>query len=205
VVVGGGEIASRKVVGLLRAGASVTVVAPRLAPDLAARAAAGEVRHVAREHADGDLEHAFLAVAATDSVAVQRRVAEEAGRRRVLLNVVDAPELSSFIAPALLERGELQVAVSTAGAAPALAARLRDRIAEVVGPEWGEAVRLLRGVRERLRRERRTASERQRILRDLSADLARRLRAGDRDGVARVLSRALAGEAPGDGLERPAD
>ncbi|MGH7823268.1 MAG: precorrin-2 dehydrogenase/sirohydrochlorin ferrochelatase family protein, partial [Candidatus Binatia bacterium] len=200
-VVGGGEVAARKVEALLRAGARIRVIAPQAMPGLAARIEAGEVAHEARSFRAGDLRGVFLAIAATDDEALNRAVAAEARALCVLVNVVDAPELSSFIAPALLERGDLQVAVSTSGAAPALAAGLRDRIAGEIGPEYAAVLRLLRRVRERLREERRPAPERQRILRELAAsDLPERVRARDVLGVDHLLRRAVGPEATLDRL-----
>ena len=195
VVVGGGEVAERKVESLVRAGARVTVIAPALTPGLARAASSGGVEHVAREYRCGDLESAVVVIAATDDPAIQRTVADEGARRNVLVNVVDVPELSSFIVPAVLERGDLHVAVSTSGAAPALAARVRDLIAADIGPEYGDVARLLCRIRERLRREGRSFAERRRILRELAgSDLAVRIGRGDRAGAARIVAAALGEE-----------
>lgn len=191
MVVGGGTVAARKVDGLLAAGAAVAVVAPELAAALAERVRAGEIEHRARRFRPGDLDGAFLAIAATGDEAVNRAVAAEAERRCVLVNVVDAPALCTFIAPAVLERGELQVAVSTSGAVPSLAAGVRDRVAGVVGPEYAAVVGILRRVRDRLRDERRPAAERGAVLRALaSSELAERVRLRDAESVDRLLTAA---------------
>jgi precorrin-2 dehydrogenase/sirohydrochlorin ferrochelatase len=188
VVIGGGTIAERKVERLRRAGARLTVVAPEVTPGLADLARRGEIDWQPRRHRSGDLRGASLAIAATDDADAQRAVAAEAGDLGIPVNVVDVPELSTFIAPAILERGDLQIAVSTSGAAPALAARLRDRIGESLGPELDVVVEILGRVRRRLRGEARPAAERQRILKELAAsDLPERVRLRDRRAIDRLL------------------
>lgn len=185
-------MAVRKVEGLLRAGACVTVVAPELAAPLRKRAAAREIAHRARDYERGDLDEAVLVIAATDDERANRRVATDAKERGVLVNVVDSPELCSFIAPAVLDRGRVQVAVSTAGAAPALAAKIRDRLSEFLGPEYERVVEVVSAVRDRLRRERRPMADRERIMRDLAAcDLPERFRSRDREGIDRILQRTV--------------
>src|SRR5207248_4609739 len=137
LVVGGGEVGWRKVEALLEAGARVTVVSPEAVPALREAAAAARIRWLSRDYERGDAGAYFLVVAATDDLEAQRAVfadAEAAGRP---CNVVDVPELCSFIVPALLQRGEVTVAVSTGGASPTLAQRIRDRIAACIGEEYG--------------------------------------------------------------------
>jgi precorrin-2 dehydrogenase/sirohydrochlorin ferrochelatase len=147
VVIGGDETAAAKVRACVDAGAEVTVVAPALVPDLERDVGAGRVRHHAREYRAGDLAGAFLAYASTRDAALVERLAAEAEGERVLLNVADTPDACTFIAPAILARGELQVAVGTGGASPGLASRVRNEIAEVVGPEYGVLVEILGAVR----------------------------------------------------------
>jgi uroporphyrin-III C-methyltransferase/precorrin-2 dehydrogenase/sirohydrochlorin ferrochelatase len=136
VVVGGGAVAEQKVTGLLDAGAQVTVISPALSRRLEDLAAAGTIAIRRRPYRAGDLAGAFLVIAATDARAVNRDVWTEAEARGVLLNAVDDPPHCSFVAPAVHRQGDLTVAVSTAGKSPALAVRLRDRIARMVGPEF---------------------------------------------------------------------
>jgi siroheme synthase-like protein len=147
VVVGGGSVAARKVAGLLEAGAQVTVVSPALAPELKALAEAGRIAVVERAYREGDLAGAFLAIAATDDPAVNQAVWQEAERSGCLLNVVDDPAHSGFIVPAIVRRGDLAITVSTGGASPALARRLRERLEALFGPEYGELVSLLAELR----------------------------------------------------------
>ena len=118
LVVGGGEVAARKVALLLDAGAEVRVVAPELGTTLAGEHAAGRIRHVARHFAASDLEGADLAIAATDDVVVNAEVSRLARARSLPVNVVDNPALCSFIMPAIVDRSPVIVALSTGGASP---------------------------------------------------------------------------------------
>ena len=128
VVVGGGTIAERKVEGLLDAGAEVTVVAPECTAGVRALADAGEMTLVERVYAPGDLAGAFIAIAATDDSEVNEAVSREAAERNVPLNVVDVTHLCTFIAPSIVRRGPVTLAMSTGGLAPALARKLRESL-----------------------------------------------------------------------------
>lgn len=143
LVVGGGRVAHEKVAGLLDCGARVTVVAPQVAGELAAL----DVTLVRRGYRSSDLEGRFLVVAATSTTSVNRRVFRDAEERALLCNVVDVPELCSFILPAVHREGPIAVAVSTGGASPALAQRLRDDMARLVGPEHAALACSLRELR----------------------------------------------------------
>jgi precorrin-2 dehydrogenase/sirohydrochlorin ferrochelatase len=135
VVVGGGHVAARKVEGLLAADAQVKVISPVLIPELQKLVDSGSISYTQRSYQDGDLEGSYLAIAATDDLSVNHSVWNEATRRGCLINVVDDPDHSTFILPAILQRGELSIAVSTGGGSPALARRLRDRLDEIIEPE----------------------------------------------------------------------
>ncbi|MCM2357804.1 MAG: bifunctional precorrin-2 dehydrogenase/sirohydrochlorin ferrochelatase [Geobacteraceae bacterium] len=150
VLVGGGAVAARKCLALLAAGARVTVIAPELDQGLGELRTQGEIRHLARQFAPGDLAGAFLALAVTDSAEVNAAVAGEASARGILADIADAPELGAFTLPALLRRGDLLIAVSTGGKSPALARRIRRELEERYGPEYGTAVMLLGKLREKL-------------------------------------------------------
>ncbi|GAB4256457.1 MAG: hypothetical protein Kow0092_02480 [Deferrisomatales bacterium] len=130
VVVGAGGVAARKVEALLAAGAAVTLVAPEAVEELAARARAGKLRWLRRPFRGADLDGAVLAFAATSDDEVNRSVAEEAARRGVWVNVADGPDRCDFQVPAAVRRGPVGVAVSSGGCSPALAAWVRDRVAE---------------------------------------------------------------------------
>jgi precorrin-2 dehydrogenase/sirohydrochlorin ferrochelatase len=145
--VGGGEVALRKARSLTDAGAEVTVVAPAVHAKL--RALQGvEIRE--RAYCDGDLHGAFLVVVATDDEVTNRAVARDAADFGCLVNVVDCPALSNFIVPATLQRGELQIAVSTGGASPALARRVREKLLSAFGEEYAEFVAVLGEMRKEI-------------------------------------------------------
>jgi precorrin-2 dehydrogenase/sirohydrochlorin ferrochelatase len=149
VVVGAGTIAEGKIASLLEAEARVTVVAPEALPGVLAWAEGGDVTWVQREYREGDLAGAFLAVAATATAEVNRAVFAEATERGVLVNAVDDPPFCDFYFPSIVKRGELQIAISTAGESPALAQRLRKEINAALPLDVGEWLMEL----GRLRRE----------------------------------------------------
>ena len=150
VVIGGGAVAEQKALGLLSAGAHVTVVSPEPTPRLAHLAAGGEIELRRRPYRSGDLAGAWLAIAGTDDRAVNARVWAEAEREGVLLNAVDDLDHCSFIAPAIHREGDITVAVSTSGKSPALAARLRQRVAQLIGPAEARLCALLGELRPEL-------------------------------------------------------
>lgn len=163
VIVGGGTIALDKVELFLKFGAALTVVSPDLHPDLASHLAAGRLRHVPRAYEPGDLAGAAVAVGATDDRAVNSRVAAEARAAGIPVNVVDTPAECSFIVPSVVTQGELVIAVSTGGASPALAKRLRRDLEKRYRPTYGEFLALLRVTRNRLLREGASFTDRQRL------------------------------------------
>jgi precorrin-2 dehydrogenase/sirohydrochlorin ferrochelatase len=147
VVIGGGAVAERKVKTLLRYGGDVYVIAPDLTERLEGLEERTEITAERRGYVRGDLAGAALVICATDSPEVTRAVFEEAVAEGCLVNVVDVPELCNFIVPSVVRRGQFQVAISTGGAAPAVAKRVRRRLAEEFGDEWGDYVDLLGRVR----------------------------------------------------------
>jgi precorrin-2 dehydrogenase/sirohydrochlorin ferrochelatase len=153
VVIGGGTVAARKVEGLLECGARVTVVAPLLAPALQALLDAGQITARLRPYADGDLDGAALAIAATDEREVNALVAAEARARGVWLNAADDPERCDFILPAVIRRGDLQIAISTGGRSPALARRVREDLERLLPAEYADLLPVLADVRAELREE----------------------------------------------------
>jgi siroheme synthase-like protein len=143
LVVGGGAVGIEKARGLLDAGASVTVVAPELEPELREL----PVEWIQARYASSDLDGYRLVIAATPDREVNRRVFEDAEARGIFCNVADDPDLCSFILPAIHRQGPIAVAVSTGGASPALAQRLRGEIAEHVTPRHAELAEELRVLR----------------------------------------------------------
>jgi siroheme synthase-like protein len=153
VVVGGGAVAARKVAGLVASGANVTVVAPEQAPELHELARAGRIEVQSRPYAEGDLADAVLAIAATDRPSVNARVAAEARARGILVNVVDDPAAGTFIVPAVVRRGDLQIAVSTGGRSPAVARWVREDLERLIPPEYPVLLALFAELRSELRRQ----------------------------------------------------
>lgn len=189
VVIGGGPVAERKVETLLAAGARVVVVAPELTAGLAALARHAEIDHLARPYERGDLASAALAYAATDDEALHAQLARDAEAAGVPLNVADRPEWCTFVLPSVMVRGDLTVAVSTAGGSPALARRVREDIERKLGPEYERALDLLARLRRHLQTQALSSRERQRILTGLVAsDLLQRLRRPDVAAVDRLLA-----------------
>ena len=147
VVVGGGEIGLEKVEGLLACDASVVLVAPEAEPALRELAAEGSIQWLAREYEPADLERTFMVIAATADTDVNIGVYRDAEERAMLVNVVDVPPLCNFILPAIVRTGPLAIAISTAGASPALAKRIKRQIAEEYGEPYARLAVLLNDVR----------------------------------------------------------
>src|ERR1700742_504294 len=147
LVVGGGDIGLEKVEGLLACDASVVLVAPDAHPALRELAQEGSITWVQREYEPTDLEGCLIAIAATDDTDVNIKVFDDAERRAMLVNVVDVPPLCNFILPAIVRTGPLAVAISTAGASPALAKRMKREISELVGEPYADLAVLLNDAR----------------------------------------------------------
>ena len=147
LVVGGGLVAQRKVTTLLRYGAEITVVGPTATQRLMAYAQRGTIRYLPRRFRPTDLRGAWLVYAATDDQRINELVYRTATRRRMFTNVVDQKPLCSFIAPAIFRRGSLTVAVSTAGASPSLAKKVRHDLAQTIGADYVPMLRLLANLR----------------------------------------------------------
>ena len=148
VVVGGGDVGLEKVEGLLACDADVTLISPRAHPELTQLALEGSIRWEQREYAGAaDLDAALIAIAATDDTDLNIRVFEDAEARAMLVNVVDVPPLCNFILPAIVRTGPLAVAISTAGASPALAKRMKREIGELFGEPYALLAILLNDAR----------------------------------------------------------
>ncbi len=153
LVVGGGNVALRKVQSLLEHGANVEVVSPTLCPELSQMAGEGTIQALQRGYRAEDLEHALLAIAATDDAKTNESVAAEARQRGALVNVVDDPQHSDFIVPSYFSRGDVIVAVSTSGTSPALARKIRTRLEKDFGTEYAQLALLAKEVRSEMRRQ----------------------------------------------------
>jgi siroheme synthase-like protein len=147
VVVGGGEVGLEKVEGLLACDAEVTLVAPEAHRELVQLALEGSLRWEQRAYRSEDLDGALIAIAATGDTEVNIRVFEDAEARAMLVNVVDVPPLCNFILPAIVRSGPVAIAISTAGASPALAKRMKREIAELFGEPYAHLALLLNEAR----------------------------------------------------------
>ena len=147
VVVGGGTIGLEKVEGLLACDADVVLVAPEAVPELADLAAEGSIAWERRAYATEDLERTFMVIASTDDTGVNIAVYDDAEHRAMLVNVVDVPPLCNFILPAIVRTGPLAIAISTAGASPALAKRMKAEVGELFGEEYARLAVMLNDAR----------------------------------------------------------
>ncbi|MDH4231397.1 MAG: bifunctional precorrin-2 dehydrogenase/sirohydrochlorin ferrochelatase [Nitrospirota bacterium] len=185
VVVGGGRVAERKVLTLLRAGAEVTVVSPALTERLQKEKEAKRIRQVPRSYRQGDLDGSFLVIAATDSPEVNKKVAGDAPG---LLNVVDVPSECNFIAPSVVQRGPLVFAISTGGTSPALAKTVRKEIEKAYGPVFAGYLAFVKSLRVRAMREIPDKRKREQFLKGLaSEDIVGALRTKGLDDVKQTV------------------
>ncbi len=153
IVVGGGEVAVRKVKGLLESGGYVRVISLESRPELTSLAAKGRIELKRRAYRNGDLAGARLAIAATADAEVNASVSAEARAAGIPVNVVDDAAHSSFILPATLERGDITIAVSTAGRSPALARKLKAHLEKELGQEYAELAAVVSSVRDELKQK----------------------------------------------------
>jgi len=167
LVVGGGKVALRKAQALAEAGARVRVVAPDILPEFAHDA---RVECVREPYGARHMEGVFLAVAATDDEAVNARVAADARAAGALVNVVDRPALCDFIVPSVVERGRLMLAISTGGAAPSLARRIREHLEKEFGPSYATLLDALAEVRDRYKSADLPEAVRRRLFERLTQD-----------------------------------
>src|SRR4051812_1439007 len=199
VVVGGGEIGLEKVEGLLACDGRVVLIAPAAVPELEALAAEGSIEWIRREYETGDLEGTFIAIAATDDTDVNIRVFEDAETRAMLVNVVDVPPLCNFILPAIVRTGPLAIAISTAGASPALAKRMRNQIAAEYGEPYARLAELLNEVRGWAKGTLPTYQDRKEFFETIvngEPDPIELLRQGDERAVRDLIAAVQAGSVP---------
>jgi precorrin-2 dehydrogenase/sirohydrochlorin ferrochelatase len=200
LVVGGGAVAERKLNSLAETGAALTVVSPSLSPGLQSLSAADVFVHKCKTFEDRDLDGAFLVIAATDDHAVNEAIAAQCRKRGVLVNAATSPAASTFIVPSVVEQGGLLIAVSTCGASPALARRVREQLEREFGPEYAALLdvlgRLRKGLPDRVPDE----ATRRRIYETVvGSDILALLRQGDGDGAEEMIRKIVERE-----ISRPA-
>ena len=199
VVVGGGEIGLEKVEGLLACDGRVVLVAPHAVPALEELAREGSILWIRREYEPQDLEATFMAIAATDDTDVNIRVYNDAERRAMLVNVVDVPPLCNFILPAIVRTGPLAIAISTAGASPALAKRIKSQIAAEYGEPYARLAVLLNEARGWAKGTLPTYQDRKVFFESIvngEPDPIALLRAGDEQAVLDLIAAAQRTHAP---------
>ena len=169
-VIGGGRVAERKCAPLVKAGARVTVISPEISPLLERYKKKGLLSHLRRNYRTGDIKCASLAIAATDSADINRKVVSDASAYRVLLNVVDSPSLCNFIVPSVLRQGPLTIAVSSGGVSPAMSRSIRKRLGGLYGNDFSKYLKFLGGVRFRVMEEMQDRKKRGLLLKALASD-----------------------------------
>jgi siroheme synthase-like protein len=200
LVVGGGEIGLEKVEGLLACDGEVTLIAPRAGAQLQELAREGSIHWEQREYGGAeDLDGAFLVIAATDDTDVNIAVFEDAERRAMLVNIVDVPPLCNFILPAIVRTGPLAIAISTAGASPALAKRIKREVQEQFGEPYAQLAVLLNEARGWAKGTLPTYQDRKEFFEGIvggQPDPIELLRAGDEQGVRDLIAAAQHAHAP---------
>jgi precorrin-2 dehydrogenase / sirohydrochlorin ferrochelatase len=188
VVIGGGDVAERKVGSLLGTQAAVIVISPEVTPRLAALAHQDRITLHRRLYESGDCSGADLVLSATDDAELSRRVFEEGRAAGALVNTADQPGLCDFFMPAVVRQSRIAIAISTGGASPGLAAHLRRTISEVVGPEYGLLADLLSSVRNEIRSRVPAEGARKALhYRILDSDIIALLKRNDLAGAERLL------------------
>lgn len=167
VVIGGGKVAERKILTLLKAGADITVISPELTKRIEGEKQKGNIKYIQRQYRKSDLKNAFLVIAATDSQDINKKVSKDAS---CPVNVVDSPSLCNFIVPSVIKRGPLTIAVSTSGISPALSKSIRGELQKLYGPEFAKYLITLEKIRKKAMREIRDKKERTRFLRNLASE-----------------------------------
>lgn len=197
LVVGGGGVAARKVFLLLRAGARVTVVSPAISQELEIRHNEGEIVWQNRIYEPADLAGNKIVIAATNNHEINRQISEKARVLGIPVNVVDAPELCSFIVPSIIDRDPVQIAVSTGGASPVLARLLRARLETFIPSAYGKLAKMVEGFREAVKDRFSSTSDIRTFWEQiLEGPVAQRLMAGDEQSAHRMLVEAVENASP---------
>lgn len=198
VVVGGGRVAARKVAGLLESGATVTVVSPELEPALRELADEQRIDWIAEFFDESILDRfpqTTLVFGTTDRRDVNIRIHRSASERKIPCNIADVPDLCTFIVPAVITQGDLMIAVSTGGASPALARRIRENLERQYGPEYAEMTRLLGELRKIVLRGGSTSDENKKLFLEIvDSGILNALKEGDREQALSILKDILPDE-----------
>ncbi len=174
LIVGGGRVAERKSLSLLKSGANITVISPQITKRLEREVKKGKIRHIPRVYKNGDIKNAFLTIAATDSMEINKKVSQDAS---FLINVVDSPSLCNFIVPSIVRRGHLTIAISTNGISPALSKTIRKEIQKLYPAEFSKYLTLLDKIRKKAMEKIKDRRKRTRLLKSVAEeDIVKALR-----------------------------
>jgi len=181
LVVGGGDVAARKIEMLVSCGSKVKVVAPQIDASLNHLIDSGEVTHIKEKYQTKHLESAVLVIASTDNEEVNKKVFDDAETKQIPVNVVDVPPLCRFIVPSIVEEGDLLIAISTSGKSPAMSKRIRKELQQKFGAEYGTALTVMGKVRELAKAQLSNLDERMRILSKIAnSDIIERIKKGEK-------------------------
>jgi len=195
LIIGGGVVCARKAETMMRYGARVTIVSPEITEEIAAWEQDGVLAVHRKMYAESDLEGASIVIASTDDPCVNARVARDCRRRRIPVNVVDVTHLCEFIVPAIIEKGSIQIAISTGGKSPALARTLKEDMQRAIGPEYAEVNDLLGTLRKSAKKVLPTDIDRKRFFDGIiAAGLLDLLREGRRREAFEAVARACEAE-----------
>ena len=192
LVVGGGAVGTRKVNTLLTCGARVTVISPDPTQQLKELAAAGSINLKERLYRSADLKDMFLVIGATDDEKLNRQISRDAEQINILCNIADRPEACNFILPAIVQRGDLVITISTSGQSPALAKRLRRKLEAQFGEEYADFLRLMGAIRKKLLKQTPAPEVHKALFNQLiDGDLLELLRSGQKKELNLLLHRVL--------------
>ena len=191
VIIGGGNVCARKAETMMRYGASVTVVSPEFTDEIEKWAGEGCLRIRRKKYEASDLDDANIVIASTDDESINTQIATECRQRRIPVNVVDVTHLCEFIVPAIIEKGSIQIAVSTGGKSPVIARTLKEHLNRLIGPEYDEVNQVLGSLREGAKKVLPTDADRKRFFDDIVAQgILDLLREGRRRDAYLTIARA---------------
>lgn len=191
VIIGGGNVCARKAETMLKYGARVTVVSPEFTDEIEAWAREGSLALKRKTYDASDLDGATIVIASTDHQSVNEQIAADCRARRIPVNVVDVTPLCEFIVPAIIEKGSIQIAISTGGKSPALARTLKEDLQRAIGPEYAEVNDVLGTLRDGAKRVLPTDVDRKRFFDGIiAAGILEMLRAGKRREAYETIARA---------------
>lgn len=188
LVVGGGQVAGRKASSLIQAGASVRIVAPKISEEIKAVVDSDKAEWLQEEFKPEHLDGIFLAIASTDNERVNKTIYDQAVKRAIPVNIVDKPELCTFIVPSVTRRGDLIIAISTSGKSPAVAKMIRKKLEKEFGEEWVVFLEIMGEARHKAMRSVRDQKQREKIFNRLAgSDMLDRIKRGDIKGARNLV------------------